>query len=124
MTLDMGLSEGGELAFIQMNQDGTAVAYMTVDAATLEGIIHALAHVRAKMTEEVSPTLDPGARLEAVPSPAWRVPGTHSGAEGVLLALRHPGLGWLGFLLDEPRSRELGRALIETNATPPKSPSR
>ena len=111
MTLETGVSEDRQTAVLEMHEDGNPLAHMLVDASTLEAVIRQLAVLRSQMAEEVTPALDPMSRLEAVPQPAWLVPNQHSGPGGVLMALRHPGYGWLGFLLEKENAHALGKAL-------------
>lgn len=119
MTFLAGVSADRDTTVIEMHEDGKPLAHMFVDAATLEGLIRQLGQCRAAMNETVADEIDPGARIETLPSPGWRIPDTHSGPSGtVLMALRHPGLGWLGFLLEEARAREIGAALTNTPPTP------
>ena len=121
MTFVSGVSEDKQSAVVEMREDDKALAHMTFDAATLEGLIRRLGECRATMTETVADELDPGSRLEVLPFPAWKVPDTHSGPSGtLLLALRHPGLGWLGFLLEEARARQIGTALTNRPPSPQK----
>jgi hypothetical protein len=121
MTLTSGITEDKETAVIELHEDGKALAHITLDAASLEGVIRELGRVRSNMNEIVPLELDPGARIETTPPSSWRVPGAHNGpTETLLLALRHPGLGWLGYLFDEVNARKLGKALLETPVTQPK----
>lgn len=113
MTLAPGLSEDRQMAVLEMREDNIPLAHMIVDAATLEGVIRDLAKCRASMAEAVTPELDPGARLEAEAFPAWRIPDTHSGpADLKLMALRHPGIGWVGFLLEPERAQAIASGLL------------
>jgi hypothetical protein len=108
-----GLTEDRETAVVQLEQDdGTALGHITLDASGLATFIDEMQQCRSAMVEEVSPQLDPQSRVQTVQSPAWRVPDTHSGGgNGTLLALRHPGLGWLGFLLEKDRALAIADAL-------------
>jgi len=119
MTFTCGFNENRESGYLEMQEDGQPLARMYFDAATLEDLIRDLARCRSHLTEAVAPELDPGARIETERFPAWRVPDTHSGP-GTVLALRHSGMGWLGFLLEAERAQAIGKALIET---PPKQSS-
>ena len=84
---------------------------MMLDAATFETIIHELAGARAQMAEPVTPDLEQGMRLEAIADPRWRTEAYHP-AGGSMLALRHPGHGWMSFLLPPKEARALGSALM------------
>ena len=65
-----------------------------LSAAELDELIGRAAARRAAL-EPAQPTLPPE-RAEAVLNPAWH---TSPLPNGVLFMLRHPGLGWLGFVL-------------------------
>ena len=53
--------------------------------------------------------------------PAWRTETpVHPSLNGGTLRLRHPGFGWLTFLLPWPEMKKLGEWL--SNAAPPQSP--
>lgn len=121
MTYVCGVTEDRQSVVLEMHEDGKLLAHMLFDGASTELLIENLAKARSALLEEVPQMLDPGARLTPLVSPAWRVPDTHTGPSGtVLLALRHPGLGWVSFLLEEARSREIGQALVDTAPTKPK----
>jgi hypothetical protein len=100
-------------AVIEMWMDGKPLGHVIFDAATLEGHISVLADQRANMVDEVPKELEPGARLEAIVDPAWRVPANHP-AEGIVLALRHPDLGWLSFVFPHKEARSIADWLTKT----------
>ena len=98
-----------ELAF-ELNQGRTAanlralnkwneVASLQLKAPELDQLIRLLANLRAKMADPVAPDLDEESRLkDVVPEPPLRL--SRESPDGrLLVALRHPGLGWLGFRL-------------------------
>lgn len=82
-----------EFAVIQLGMDDEPRGHIKLIAAELEGFIHALATVREQMAEQVP--------------------------EYTLLALRHPGLGWLGFALEPPRASQIATALKNPQGLPP-----
>lgn len=65
-----------------------------LSAAELDGLI-ALAAARRAALEPAQPA-QPPEKAEAIVNPAWH---TSPLPNGVLFMLRHPGLGWLGFVL-------------------------
>lgn len=81
---------------IQMYLEDVPLAHMFFEAPELSSLIDGLAALRGRMGDPVADQLDPGSRLQAVVDPVWRV---EPNSAGKLLALRHPGLGWQGFLL-------------------------
>jgi hypothetical protein len=113
-------TEDREQVVIEIRDGDRGLAHAILDASDTEALIRRLGQLRAALNDPVPGELDPGARIEFANAPAWKVPDTHSGPSDLVLALRHPGLGWLGFLLEAERAKEIGTALIET---PPKRPS-
>lgn len=71
-----------------------AIDLTTLSADELDSLIVAAAKRRAELTPGHSD--QPPAQAEAIFSPAWH---TAPVPQGVLFMLRHPGLGWLGFVL-------------------------
>ena len=83
-----------------------------------EDLITKLGHARASLKEEVDYELDPRAKLDfTVVDPVWRTRTDRmahpSGVDGVALALRHSGYGWLCFVLPHAEARALGRWLLD-----------
>jgi hypothetical protein len=114
MTIKAGLKEDRQEVVIEIRDEEKALGHIELDASTLDSFIQQLGKLRSGMTEQVSPTLDPFSRVETEYNPAWRVPDTHNaGNPGAMLCLRHPGFGWLGFLLDRERALQVSHALDE-----------
>ena len=84
-----------------------------------------LADLRSRLSEPVPAALDPGSRLVVQVDPAWRTRPPAAGAErdGILLVLRHRGLGWLGFLLPRAKAAALGRSLVRLARRRPPPPA-
>ena len=103
---------GGQSAVLNMQLDGKpeTLQHLILDAAGLDDLISNLSKVRSALPEMVTPTLDPGARLDVQTDPAWLVPA---------LIAAHPapssrfvtGLGWLGFNLPKDGAKALSHAL-------------
>ncbi len=66
----------------------------SLSATELDELIAAAVKRRAELKPE--PATQPPEKCEAIVNPAWH---TSPLAQGVLFLLRHPGLGWLGFVL-------------------------
>ena len=113
MIYQVGRHDDGQSAVLNMQQDGRpeTLQHLILDAPSLDDLIGTLSKVRATLPEIVTPTLDPGARLDIQADPAWLVPDAHSGPPGIVLALRHAGLGWLGFHLPKDGAKALSDAL-------------
>ncbi|MGP0094219.1 MAG: hypothetical protein ACLPKB_30380 [Xanthobacteraceae bacterium] len=90
---------------IELWMDGKRLGHINLDGATAEEHIHAVAKHRAELVDPVSPDLHPGARLEAILDPKWRV--LNPIEAGRILALRHPGLGWLPFVFPDKEARSI-----------------
>ena len=102
-----------ELVTIEFWMNGTPLGHIHLDAGSLEQHIHDLGKHRAALNDQVPRELDPGSRLEAIYDPVWRTAAVDSdGQHGIVLALRHPGLGWLSFLLPFNEAANLGDWLV------------
>lgn len=112
MTYQAGVTENRDAVVLELRQDEKALARIILDAPTVHDLIRNLAKCRAALLETIAVELDPGARIEVTQSPAWRIPDKHSGSFGTVLALRHPGMGWLGFVIEPERAQQIGQALI------------
>jgi putative transcriptional regulator len=119
MEMRAGVDGSRQHTAVEMWMDGKPLGHVYLDAATLEGHIHALARHRANMAEEVSQELDPGSRLEAHIDPIWRIPAKHP-QQGIVLALRHPGFGWLSFVFPHKEARALAEGLTKSLPPDPK----
>lgn len=80
------------------------------DTNQLDGFIHLLAAIREGMNDPIPQTLDPNPRLPVVRQPNWLV--FEPTAQGRVLALRHPGFGWMAFLLPEAHAIGLAKLLL------------
>lgn len=81
--------------------DGKVVGWGTFDdASQLDQFIQGAGAMRAALSEPVPAKLDPNPRLHVTTDPSWWV--FDPTGEYQLLALRHPGFGWLGFDLPQP----------------------
>lgn len=100
--------KNGDHVSLEMHVDGKPAADLALDAAAVTGLIDKLVSLRAGMSEQVSATLKVGERLNAVSNPAWVV---NAHGESQVLALRHPGHGWVSFLLPQQEATDLAGAL-------------
>lgn len=114
MTLEKALSVDRKRGLLQMCADGEPLAHMIFDGAFLEREIRDLARFRTNLIEPVADEMKPDQELEIQRDPKWQIPDKHSGPKDqVLMALRHEGFGWTGFMMDAEQARELGQALID-----------
>jgi hypothetical protein len=107
------LPGGHGCLFEILDRHGRALAHVVLETPELDTLLPVLADLRAGLAEPVPATLDPSARLVALVDPAveTRLP-TVAMPAGAVLALRHPGLGWLAFLLQPSRAAALGSSLL------------
>jgi hypothetical protein len=104
------------------NKPATEIA---LNVHQLEALIAQLAEARARLDEPVAsqpPLPESGRPLRYVMvlDPAWRTElPVHPTLNGVTLRLRHPGFGWLTFLLPWHETKKLGEWLAA--AKPPEN---
>ena len=114
------LAEDARTATLALALDGEVVGSgVFEDAASLDGFIALLGAVRAAMNDRVPEKLDPSPRLQTTENPNWWVYDPKP--EGHMMALRHPGFGWLGFVLPEPSAVSLAGWLLRPCAEPLKT---
>ena len=112
MELVSGIDPQRENLVVELRQNGKALGHVILDPATAESHIHALAKHRETLTDPVTPELEIGSYLDAVYNPVWRVPAARH-KEGRVLALRHPGLGWLAFVLPDREAAQIAEWLTK-----------
>jgi hypothetical protein len=110
MSLQVDLIRALDQVNLTLKKDGATLGGMGLSAADMDDLIARLARARAAMTDIVPPRLEPGARLQATPASAWQTK-RHNNPQGIILALRHPGLGWLSFLLPPESAAGLAQAI-------------
>lgn len=111
MNLRVWPDDAREHVVVQLEMDGKPLGWINLDVAAAHHHLEAVGAARAKLTDEVAATLDTGSRITATFDPTWRTdPGPVP--ETVSVVLRHPGLGWLGFLLPAQEARALGDSLV------------
>lgn len=86
----------------------TIIGELPLDVAAVEELQRNLAAARSHMKPDVPAEL-PAGQLSAVTDPRWWTEPHLSG--GTVLAFRHPGYGWLGYLVP-PESRDQLHALL------------
>jgi hypothetical protein len=100
MEMVAGVDQDRHHVTLEMRQNGKPLGHVFLDSSTAETLIHNLAGCRSQLTEQVVDNLDIGSRLDAIIDPVWKTqPNRYP--EGRLLALRHPGFGWLSFLFPD-----------------------
>jgi hypothetical protein len=78
--------------------------------ARIEEIIQELSDFRETLAPEVESYLPNGKRLFVTPEPVWEV-SDEVREDGKVLLIRHPGLGWLGFIIPHDDCKRLAKKL-------------
>lgn len=92
--------------------------FLTLTTEQVDDLLFKLADARMEMLDIVPMELVNGVRTLAAFDPCWRTsPQLHPDLHGLALNLRHPGYGWLGFILPHHEARNLGQWLLESSQT-------
>lgn len=101
----------GDRAGLSLLKDGKPIIQLSLDAGELDDLIRTLGRLRAGLPEPVTTELDPNSRVEAVVMSGISIKTNDDGTHE--LVLRHPGLGWLSFAMNEATRKRLGRGLVD-----------
>jgi hypothetical protein len=100
--LELAVEDARQAVRLSVSDDDRLLFSARLEGPELDELIRGLSQAHAQLAEEVAPELDEGARLaDVVVDPSYLI-GKNSGTGEALLALRHPGYGWLGFRLRRP----------------------
>jgi hypothetical protein len=105
---DVDVSEDANCVNFRMLVNEAEVGRASMDAAATDEVIRSLANARVLLSDVVPTDLEPNSQIETVPAPEYRV--TKYG-DARCLFLRHPGLGWLGYVLPAEDAQALIEAL-------------
>jgi hypothetical protein len=99
-----------------LQDDGSPVLQLSVgeqsrqlDAADTEALIQQLALLRATMDSAVPEQMSSTHRYHVEVDPCWYAQPREEG--GIVLLMRHEGIGWHGFALSEQQLRAFGQDL-------------
>lgn len=93
---------------VLVDDDGSDIGEHLMAAADLDTFIQEIGRIRATMTPPVTRTLDPNPAFTNVTrEPVFHVNRQHILSKEFFIAARHPGFGWLAFVLEA----EAGKAL-------------
>lgn len=121
--LTLTLAQDRNHVYLQLLNDGKVVGESTLNADEMDAVITGLGRFRAALNQQVRPEPDQsgGAQEFLVVDPCWRtVQSPHSEVDGIVMRLRHLGLGWVSFLLPRHEGRALGKWLADSCAEPAK----
>src|SRR5919206_2741598 len=117
MELRIRLDEPRGHVEIEFWVDDALVGQVRLAAPDVDEHLRTMAALRAQMADEVPETLEPNARLQTERDPKW-VLGRNPAQDRFLLALRHAGLGWLGFSLPGPEARSIAELERDSHPEP------
>jgi hypothetical protein len=124
--IEVTVSNNGSSSFLTIKENGKALAHATMEAPELDDFIELLGKCRAAMADVVPRELEPSGRISALDDPIWRTKlPRKSPVPCVLLALRHPGFGWIGHALPAHEAKAMGQSLSDLSQllSPPKADS-
>jgi hypothetical protein len=97
--------------FYQLGASSQTCARLTsLDPAKIEQMIQDLSDLREELAPQVPSSVPPGKRLFVTPEPIWKV-SAEVREDGRVLLIRHPGLGWLGFIIPQADCDRLAEKL-------------
>lgn len=123
----VGSNGSRKKVILNMVIDGTDAVSAELVPPEADALIEQLGFARASLEEPVTADLKPHEELGfAVVDPAWKtsteIMSDASRVDGLSLALRHPGYGWLCFLLPHKEAKALGAWLVEHAKADPSKP--
>lgn len=95
---------------IELRDGEIAASKLTLDLADVEALIAGLAQLRMAMTPEIVREVPESAHRTGVLGPPWAV-ARHPSAKEKTLFVRHPGFGWVTFVLPPEEAQKMGNAL-------------
>lgn len=118
----LSMTPGNAKARIEILPEGGQSAWVELEASELDDVLHGLAGIRQQLSEPIPEQLDPRPRINGTANPNWKV-SPHP--EGRGLIFRHPGFGWLGFIVRQDRADEIAELLVKGDGifSPPASPA-
>lgn len=102
--------------------DGARKTTVPLTSYEVDDLIAGLASVRKDLLPEVPRVLPDGTHSEVQVDPIWAGATCPPRSERVL-AVRHPGLGWLLFVLPESSARPMAAYLTRGSIVPKNDPS-
>lgn len=91
--------------------NGAPTGSITLSPAQADAFIRALAENRAQLVQPVASEVDDDSS-EPVIDPAWQTPDVRF-AEGRLLSIRDPGLGWLTYIFPDNEAADIATWLTK-----------
>src|SRR5882724_1682785 len=111
-TFNVAAKGDGSVVQFEMLIDGKSVGSAELAAQDTEQLLDLLAHARSDLSNEVPDELEDESKLVPVDDPVWSIPDYRE-ADGRPLFLRHPGFGWMFFLLAEESAKGIAEWLTK-----------
>ena len=99
-TFNVAAKSDGSVVQFEMVIDGKSVGSAELAAKDVDHLLDLLAHGRSDLTEEVPDDVGDGSSVVPVEDPVWSIPDYRE-ASGRPLFLRHPGFGWMLYVLPD-----------------------
>ena len=117
----IAISSAKDQVYLRTAGNGASETRFSFTATELDELIAALSDARAQLAQLVSfePSAGPNRKEAFEINPAWKITGSpHESVLGVLLRIRHPGFGWLRFMIPFEEARALGHWLFKLTPVP------
>ena len=108
-TIDVELDQDQQEVVLRINEGGKT-AEIALEAPDVDDLLYRLAVKRAAMRNQVKVEWEPDSAAQPVDGPAWMI-GNRLYNGKHLLAFRHPGFGWVSFLLERERAEAIASGL-------------
>lgn len=115
LTFNVNLRPDRTAAELAVIGDKGQVATATLDAADCDGLLDMLQKARADLADVIPMDLEPNARVSPLFDPKWQLGDSPEGE--ILLAVRHPGFGWITIMLPKNEAAALADGLDKLTAT-------
>lgn len=114
------VSHDGQKVNISITEGNQPLAHAILEIPELEQLIEGLSVARSKMADPVPNEIEPSGITKAIDDPIWRTRLPKNAPNpGVLLLLRHPGLGWLSAFFPQHEAANLGQSLVQLSSAQP-----
>jgi len=112
-TIPQSLGNLGELVAQSYQESGTGqtwARHTSLNPAKVEEMIQELSDLREVLAPQVPDSIPAGKRMFCTPEPLWKI-SDEVRDDGKALAIRHPGIGWIGFIIPHDDCRRLAKKL-------------
>lgn len=117
MSLRSWFDQKTQQVCIELIEGDQPIAHITLELPEFSTLLRNLGQLRTKFAEPVPRSLEPRARMDVNDLTAYSVISGPS-EEGRVLAVRHPGYGWLAFAIPERGCSRISADLVRQAARP------